>query len=128
MIRSSSSHGGAALKEPAPAAAGARRPRAPRYRLVLPAFVQTATSTTYMNTFSVSRGGCGLSWSGQRPRLGSVLYVRLGGGRAAASLRAMVCWARDVSGASRVGVRFVGGEEAKLAVLLAQAAAGAVQE
>lgn len=104
------------------------RTRAPRYRLALPAFVQTAASTTYMNTFSVSRGGCGLSWSGQVPRIGSGLNVRLGGGQTAASLRAMVCWARQVKGAQRVGVRFVGGEEAKLAVMLAQVTAGAKQE
>jgi hypothetical protein len=128
MADSSTSQGGAALKLPAPAAAAARRARAPRYRLVLPAFVQTATSTTYMNTFSVSRGGCGLTWSGQVPRLGSVIYVRLGGGRAAASMRAMACWARQVSGVQRVGVRFVGGEEAKLATLLAQSTPGAQQE
>lgn len=128
MALSSSSRGGAVPQDPAPASAGARRARAPRFRLVLPAFVQSATATTYMNTFSVSRGGCGLTWSGQRPRLGSVLYVRLGGGRGAASLRAMVCWARDLAGSQRVGVRFVGGEEAKLAALFSQLTPGAAQD
>ncbi len=81
MTRSSSSSGAVASSDAGPAVGKAMRTRAPRYRLALPAFVQTATSTTYMNTFSVSRGGCGLSWSGQVPRIGSVLYVRLGGGQ-----------------------------------------------
>lgn len=86
--------------------------------------VQSAELNSYMTTFSLSRGGCGLAWSGPRPRHGTILTVRLGGGRTAASLRAMVCWERQLNKiAMHVGVRFIAGDDAKLAALLAGACA-----
>jgi hypothetical protein len=102
---------------------GGERPRAraPRHRLTLPAVVSTHSGSTYMTTFSVSRGGCGLAWSGPAPRLGDMLWVRLGSGVGAAALRGMVCWARDDGNGQRVGIRFVGGKDAELSTLLAKA-------
>jgi hypothetical protein len=72
-----------------------------------------------MTTFSVSRGGCGLAWSGPAPRLGDTLFVRLGAGRSAATLRAMVCWTEPRGRSLRVGVRFVGGQDWELQSLIA---------
>ena len=101
------------------------RARAPRYRISLPAVVLTPAGSTYMSTFSISRGGCGLVWSGSRPRLGSVLYVRLGGGASAPTVRGMVSWLRDERAGMRVGLRFVGGQEAQLASFLEAVRPGA---
>lgn len=98
--------------------------RAPRYRLALPAAVCSRTGYVYMTTSSVSQGGCGLAWSGPAPRPGSGLHIRLGGGPRAAAFRAMVCWVQDGKGGLRVGVRFLAGEEAKLAALLGEAQRG----
>jgi len=107
---------------------GAEMPkaRAPRYRLALPAVVLTPGGSTYMSTFSISRGGCGLVWSGPRPKLGNVLYVRLGGGTSAPTVRGMVSWLRDERAGVRVGLRFVGGQEAQLASFLEAVRPGAV--
>jgi hypothetical protein len=89
----------------------APRARPPRYRAALPVFVSSREGSTYMNTFSVSRGGCGVTWIGTRPKVGSMLELRFGSGKATASFRAMVCWARDHKSGQRVGLRFVAGEE-----------------
>ena len=126
--RDTSGRSPAPIGQVVPDRAKGYRPRPPRYRLKLPAVVQSATSATFMNTFSVSLGGCGLSWIGARPRLGNVIYVRLGGGRSAANLRGMVCWVRDASGGVRVGIRFVGGEESKFAAILPVLRAGSIEE
>ena len=90
--------------------------------------VQSMDAHTYMTTFSLSKGGCGLAWSGPRPKLGTVVNVRLVGGKTAASLRAMICWVNVLNRAIRVGVRFVSGEDAKLSLLLSHFGANAAEE
>jgi hypothetical protein len=81
--------------------------------------VSLPSGNTFMNTFSVSRGGCGLAWIGSAPGLGDTYFVRLGAGRGAASLRAMVCWTQASGRQLRVGVRFVSGQDSELQALLA---------
>jgi hypothetical protein len=100
--------------------------RAPRYRLSLPTVVYSESGSTYMNTFSVSHSGCGLTWCGPPPRPGSGVHVRLGSGAGAASFRAVVRWVRSGPKSLRVGVRFLAGEDAKLAALLGEANRDAV--
>jgi len=95
--------------------------RASRYRLTLPAVVSSQKGSTYMTTFSVSRGGCGLAWSGAPPEIDSVLQVRLGSGKASAMLRARVCWVQEHAGRQMVGVRFMAGQEAALMAIIAEA-------
>jgi hypothetical protein len=104
------------------------RVRPPRYRLMWPAVVLLPSGATYMNTVSVSAGGCGLSWRAARPRIGSVYYVRLGPQPSAACLRAMVSWVREAPDGVRVGFRFVGGETAKLTAILEQTKPGVLTE
>ncbi len=97
------------------------RARASRYALKLPAVVSWQKGNTYMTTFSVSRGGCGLAWSGEPPPLESVLQVRLGSGKGSAMLRARVCWVEERAGRNMVGVQFVAGQEAALMALITEA-------
>jgi len=104
------------------------RVRPPRYRLIWPAVVLLPSGATYMNTVSVSEGGCGLGWRAPRPRIGSVYHVRLGPEQSSLCLRAMVCWIREAPTGMRVGLRFVGGETAKLAPALERARPGAPTE
>lgn len=99
----------------------APRPRAPRYALTLPAFVISHDGNAYMTTFSVSRGGCGLTWTGEPPKIGSALELRLGSGRGSATFRGMVCWVRDFKRGRRVGVRFIAGQDAALVTLMKEA-------
>ncbi len=101
------------------------RARASRYALKLPAVVSWQKGSTYMTTFSVSRGGCGLAWSGEPPPLDSVLQVRLGSGRASAMLRARICWVKEQGGRQMVGLQFVAGQEAALMALITEAHAPA---
>jgi len=96
----------------------APRARPPRYPLALPVFVRSRDGSTYMTTFSVSRGGCGLTWIGEPPRVGSALDLRLGSGQGAVAYRAMVCWVAEHKRGRRVGLRFVAGQEAALVALL----------
>ncbi len=103
--------------------AGGERPRAraPRHRVAIPATVSSRSGNTYMTTFSLSRGGCGLAWSGPFPRLGDVLWVRLGSAAGGVAMRGMVCWTKGEGDGRRVGIRFVGGQDSELAALLAKA-------
>ncbi|HTP51357.1 MAG TPA: PilZ domain-containing protein [Anaeromyxobacteraceae bacterium] len=94
------------------------RARASRYQLRLPAVVSWQKGNTYMTTFSVSRGGCGLAWSGEPPPVDSFLQVRLGSGKGSAMLRARVCWVTEHAGRRMVGVQFVAGQEAALMALI----------
>jgi len=105
----------------------AREPttRAPRLRLALPAFVASRETHAYMTTFSVSRGGCGLVWSGTPPKRGGALQIRLGSGTRSASFQARVCWTRQEQNGLRVGVRFLVGEDSSLAALIDQEGRGA---
>jgi len=105
-------------------AAEALQARAPRHRLALPAIVMSSTGHTFMHTFSVSLGGCGLAWSGPPPTTGRGLLVRLGGGPGAATFKAITCWVHGDARGTRVGVRFLAGDTDKLAALLAEARPG----
>jgi hypothetical protein len=102
------------------------RSRAPRYRLAVPVVVSSASGRTYMTTFSVSQGGCGLVWSGERPRIGGGLHLRMGARGQSASVRAAVCWVSEERGGLRVGVRFLPGEELDVGRLLDEAREEAV--
>ncbi len=108
---------------------GAAPPRArpPRLRLSIPAVVATPEGATYMNTFSLSRGGCGLRWSGPPPQVGSTVHLRLGAGFSVPTLRATVCWVEEQGSRLRVGFRFVGGQDGRLEALLNDAASAPVQ-
>ncbi len=96
----------------------APRARASRYRLTLPAVVSSQEHNTYMTTFSLSRGGCGLVWSGAPPPLGSALQVRLGSGKAAVLLRGRICWVDEDAGRHKAGIQFAAGQEGALMALI----------
>jgi len=106
---------------------GAEAPRArpPRHRAKLPAVITLNQGSVFMVTTSVSRGGCGLVWSGPAPRIGSVVFVRLGSGPRAAAARGMICWFRQEERGARAGVRFVPGQEIDVTRLLGKTAATA---
>lgn len=84
-------------------------PRAPRLLAALPAVVSGLHGPTYMTTFAVSANGCGLSWSGPVPDVGTPMEIRLGAGREAASFCAEVRWTSR-GRAPTVGVCFAAGE------------------
>jgi PilZ domain-containing protein len=86
------------------------RTRAPRFLASIPTIVYHAAGPTYMTTFSVSENGCGLSWSGTVPAIGTPMEIRLGAGTQAASFRAVVCWTAKAGRTAMVGLRFVEGE------------------
>ncbi|MFO0584873.1 MAG: PilZ domain-containing protein [Anaeromyxobacter sp.] len=101
--------------------AGLPKEREPRYRMSLPAVVSAGPAALYMKTFSLSRGGCGLSWAGERPPAGTYMNVRLGGGPTAPSFRARVCWVRGEPQGTKVGMRFLaGGDQQALLRLLGE--------
>jgi hypothetical protein len=85
--------------------------RAPRLLAEVPAVVYGLQGPTYMKTFAVSRGGCGLAWSGPVPAVGTPMEIRLGAGRDVAKFCAEVRWAAAPRGRSpAVGVLFAAGE------------------
>jgi len=97
------------------------RTRAPRFRVTMPVVVSLGSSHVYMTSFSLSRGGCGLVWSGTRPPLGANLEVRLGSGVRAATFRARVCWVRPEPLGVKVGLRFLaGGDQPALGAILGE--------
>jgi hypothetical protein len=97
------------LVEIARGGAVAYPPRSPRCLATMPAVVAGPGGTTYMNTFSVSERGCGLTWSGPVPPVGAPMEMRLGAGKQVASVRGVVCWTARSGRASTVGVHFVAG-------------------
>lgn len=99
------------------------RARDPRFRVSLPAVVTAGAGHVYMSTFSLSRGGCGLVWSGMKPLPNAILDVKVGLSQAAgAQFRARVCWARQDGKAFKVGLRFLaGGDQSGLSRLLDEA-------
>lgn len=98
------------------------RPRIPRILATIPAVVYGPAGPTYMTTFSVSKDGCGLAWSGPVPAaLGAKLDIRLGAGSRAVTFRSVVCWTARTGSTSTVGVRFVAGPKDVWAMLLAEA-------
>lgn len=103
-------------------AGGARvsyQQRAPRLLATVPAVVFGTGGPTYMSTFSVSTNGCGLSWSGPMPDLGSPLEIRLGAGSQTASFCGEVCWTAPAGRAPTVGLRFAAGDARTWAKILA---------
>ena len=105
------------LVEIARGAAVTYPPRSPRCLAAMPAVVGGPAGATYMNTFSVSEQGCGLTWSGPVPPVGAPMEVRLGAGKQVASVRGVVCWTARSGRASTVGVRFVAGHTAAWATM-----------
>jgi hypothetical protein len=98
----------------------AYQPRAPRFLASMPAVVYGPAGPTYMTTFSVSKNGCGLAWSGQVPAVGVPMDVRLGAGSRAATLRSVVCWTARSGRTATVGLRFVAGPQGAWAMLLSE--------
>lgn len=101
------------------------RPRAPRFRVAVPAVVSGPGQQVFMRTITVSERGCSLAWSGDRPVPGTLLDVRLGTAQRGAALRAQVCWVHDLPGAVRAGVVFVGGDQRAWSLMLGQVSGGA---
>jgi PilZ domain len=99
--------------------------REPRFRAALPVVVSSEAGNTFMTTTSVSRSGCGLAWSGPAPRLSGGLSLKVGTGRGAVAMRAMVCWVRESQRGMRVGVRFLGGDDGAWSALLTHSKPGA---
>jgi hypothetical protein len=99
--------------------------REPRYGLTLPVVVTSVSGKTFMTTVSASEGGCGLAWSGPPPRLHAWLYLRLGSGQQAVTLRGMVRWVRERQRGLRVGIHFVGGDRSAWAALFPRLRVGA---
>ncbi len=95
-------------------------PRMPRFLATVPAVVHGPIAPTYMTTFSVSAGGCGLAWTGPVPAVGAPVDVRLGAGSRAARFRSVVCWTARSGRAEMVGVRFVAGAQGPWATMLAE--------
>jgi hypothetical protein len=59
----------------------------------------------YMNTVSLSAGGCSLRWSGPAPRVGQVIRLRFGAGSSKVAVDGEVRWVRSGS-STTVGLRF----------------------
>jgi hypothetical protein len=94
--------------------------RAPRLLASVPAVIQGPLGPTYMTTFSVSTNGCGLTWSGPMPDLGSPLDVRFGAGGQSASFCGEVCWTAPAGRTPTVGLRFEAGDRRAWAKMLAE--------
>jgi hypothetical protein len=101
------------------------RKRATRHRLRIPVVVAGASEGSYMNTTSVSAGGCAIRWSGPLPAVGQAVGLRFGVGSRAVCLQGVVRWARNRASGPAVGVEFQGGSHLAPAwsKLLASAAA-----
>lgn len=97
-------------------------PRLPRLLATFPAVVDGPAGPVYMTTFSVSRNGCGLSWSGPAAAApGARLDLRLGAGKRALTFAGVVCWTARAGSRTAVGVRFVTGANEAWAAMLAEA-------
>ena len=96
------------------------QPRAPRFLATMPVVVYGSAGPTFMNTFSVSENGLGVSWSGPVPVpvVGAPIDVRIGAGAKAAAFRSVVCWTAQVGRSASVGVRFVAGTKAAWSLML----------
>ena len=102
-------------------AAGARvayQARAPRWLAEVPAVVLKRTARVRMSSFAVSEHGCGLSWTGPMPEVGTPLEVLLGDEDQVASLCAEVCWTSRPGRPATLGLRFVAGERETWAEIL----------
>lgn len=98
------------------------QPRAPRLLATIPAVVQGPAGPTYMTTFSVSKDGCGLAWSGPVPAaIGAELDIRLGSGSRFVVFRSMVCWTARSGRRTTVGVRFLTGAKVAWGMMLTEA-------
>lgn len=94
--------------------------RAPRLLASVPAVVHGPVGPRYMNTFSVSERGCGLTWSGPAPAVGARMEVRLGAGSRAASFRGAVCWTALAGRTTTVGLFFLAGAKDAWTSMLAE--------
>jgi hypothetical protein len=92
--------------------------RAPRWLAVVPALVVKTRARVRMSTFAVSENGCGLSWSGPMPELGSPLEVHLGSDGQLACFCAEVCWTSPRERPPSLGLRFVAGDRSTWAEIL----------
>lgn len=102
-------------------AAGARvayRSRAPRYLAEVPAVVHPMNEATRVTTFAVSEGGCGLTWRGAMPAVGTPLEIQLGAGPQVASFCAEVCWTAPRGPIPTLGLRFAAGDRATWARII----------
>lgn len=106
------------LVEVASGASVSYQPRAARYHASLPAVVAGPTGPVFMNTLTVSEGGCGVAWSGPTPALDQPIDIRIGAGRTAASFCAEVRWTSPAARPPAVGLQFAGGDRAAWAHLL----------
>jgi hypothetical protein len=86
----------------------ALRKRAPRQRLKLPVVVAGLLQGSYMNTTSVSAGGCAIRWAGPLPAVGSPVGLRFGVGSRVVCLQGVVRWAKNRASGPAVGVEFQG--------------------
>lgn len=94
--------------------------RAPRLLAAVPAIVFGPCGPTYMKTFSVSTNGCGMTWSGPMPDIGTPMEVRLGAGKLVASFCGEVCWTAPQGRAPTVGLQFAAGDKRAWAKILAE--------
>ncbi len=79
--------------------------RAPRYLARLPVVVATeGGGELLMTTFSISQGGCGLSWSGPPPAVGKTLRMRLGPRSRPSDVWGVVRWAGRAGQAIKAGI------------------------
>jgi len=100
--------------------AGRPMVRAPRYRMAVPVVVASGYALTYMNTFSLSRGGCGIDWTGAKPATGAFLDMRVGSGTRCAKVRARVRWVKPDGARFKVGVSFLSGDHSAIDRLIAE--------
>jgi hypothetical protein len=98
--------------------------RAPRFLVRLPVVVATESGEQLMTTWSVSEGGCGLSWSGPPPAVGRQLRLRLGPRARASDVWGVVCWSAPAGRSATAGLRLASSDPVPPAwqELLAEAA------
>lgn len=100
--------------------AGRPMVRAPRYKMAVPVVIASGYALTYMNTFSLSRGGCGIDWTGAKPSTGAFLDMRVGSGNRCAKVRARVRWVKPDGSKFKVGVSFLAGDDSAVERLIAE--------
>lgn len=101
------------------------RERAPRYVVSRRLVILRNAVEREIDTINLSEGGCALGWSGPSPRVGEVLFLKLGDGFLAARARAAVCWTSQGGAPGAFGLRIIAeGRAARLwKAMIAQAAA-----
>jgi hypothetical protein len=82
------------------------RERPARYLVKVPAAVVGRLADVFMQTLSLSQGGCSLRWSGAVPRAGQTLRLRFGAGSSKFEIDGVVCWTGTTGSSAGVGIRF----------------------